>query len=54
MNLYLKKIKTILMVILFSMVSDVDSAALEVENNRIQKEKFYQQIEIFYLFKKII
>ena len=41
----LKKIKSIFLVILFSMVTDVDQAAIEVENNRVHKEKFYESIE---------
>jgi hypothetical protein len=45
MNLKFKKIKVIFLVILFSMVADVDQAAIEVENKRIHKEKFYEKIE---------
>ena len=33
------------MVILFSMVTDVESAALEIENQRVHKENFYQSLE---------
>jgi hypothetical protein len=45
MNLKFHTIKTIFLVILFSMVTDVDQAAIEVENKRIHKEKFYEKIE---------
>ena len=45
MNLKFHTIKTIFLVILFSMVTDVDQAAIEVENKRINKEKFYEKIE---------
>ena len=43
----LKKIKTIFLVILFSMVTDVDvdQAAIEVENNKVHKEKIYDILE---------
>jgi hypothetical protein len=44
MILKFKTIKTIFLVILFLMVADVDQAAIEVENKRIHKEKFYEKI----------
>jgi hypothetical protein len=41
----LKKIKAFLVIILFSMVTDVDSAVLEADNLRQKKEKFYDQLD---------
>ncbi|RNA35239.1 KRAB-A domain-containing 2-like [Brachionus plicatilis] len=45
MKINFKKLKTIFMVILFSMVTDVESAAIEVENQHAHKENFYQSLE---------
>ncbi|RNA08945.1 hypothetical protein BpHYR1_020506 [Brachionus plicatilis] len=48
MKINLKKLKTILVIILFSMVTNVenyDSSLVAAENNRIHKEKFYESLE---------